>query len=72
MGSLFNNSSLIQYKYNVTIYDSGKTMGDYYAGPSLAEPVEGALDQSLAFSVQTAGSLIEDKNRRILEEYPGN
>ncbi|MNP21554.1 hypothetical protein D3C76_1141770 [compost metagenome] len=47
-------------------------MGDHQGGASLHDVIQGCLDVPLGFGVEGRSGFVENQQRRILEQRPGN
>ena len=72
MGTLLNNFTVTDHGNFIRILDGGKAMGHNQGGAPFAEFIQCLLDQDLCGIVQRAGCFIQNQDRRILQENPGN
>ena len=72
MGALLDNFTVTDHGNFIRILDGGKAMGHHQCCTAFAEFIQGLLDQDLCGIVQRAGCFIQNQNRRILQENPGN
>ena len=72
MGSPFSDPLAVDDDDLIGIPDGGKPVGDGDGGAVPGELLQAFLDVALTFIVQGAGGLIQDQDRRIFKEYPGN
>ena len=56
----------------IGIADGGKAVGDGDGGTILRQFFQAFLDMAFAFVIESACRLIQNQNRRILKEYPGD
>ena len=68
MGSPFRDAVFGNHKDFVRIADRGETVGDRDGCTVFSEFFQAFLDSAFAFVVQCAGRLVEDQDRRILQE----
>ena len=47
-------------------------MGDDHGGASLHQPLQGVLNLALVFRVERGGRLVEQEDRRVLQEGAGD
>lgn len=72
MASTLNDALAVDDDDLVGIPDGGETVGDGDGGAVSGELLQAFLDVAFTFIVQGAGGLIQDQDRRIFKEYPGN
>ena len=72
MCSAFGNAVFSEDNDFICIFNSGQTVSDGERCTVSGEFLPTVLDPSLTFVVQGNGCLIKNKNRRILQEDPGN
>ena len=72
MGAPLDDPSLVQHDDLVGIAHGGEPVGDHQHGPVLHQAIDRLLDQSLRFGVEGAGGLVEDQDRRVAQQCPGD
>src|SRR3989344_7756786 len=72
MDSVLNNFAFIQDDNPVHLPDSGKSVGDDYGRFALNELGERILNQMLGVGVKRGCRLVQDKDRGIFENRPGD
>ena len=68
MAALFQHTALVEHDDVVRVLDRGQAMRDHQRGAVLHQSLHGFLDQALRFGIQRAGGLVEDQDRRVLED----
>ena len=58
--------------YPVGIVDRRQSVGDDKGGPVLHQVFQGLLDLSFRFGVKGRGGLVENQDRRVLQDRPGD
>ena len=69
MSSFFLDTILGKHQDPLGILDRRETVGDNERGTVFCQILERILDHALAFVVQRRGRLVEDQDRRVLQEY---
>ena len=72
MASALHHLPFVQHHDLVRIPYSRKAVGNDKHGPLPHQTLDGLLDQTLRLGVERAGRLIQDQDRRVAEERPGN
>ena len=72
MRPLLDDPPLVHHHQPVEDGDGRKPVGDGDHGPALHQAVELLLDRRLDLRVERAGRLVEDQDRRVLEEEAGD
>ena len=72
MGAKLDDAPGVEYRDPVGRADRGKSMGDDKGGAALHEALERDLHQALALAVEGAGGFIENKDRGVFENRPGD
>ena len=68
----FHNLTFVQNEDSIGVENRGKAMGDGEGRAIGHQTVEGGLDFLLGGGVERGGRLIENQNRWVLENGPGN
>ena len=63
---------VVEDEDEVGIGDRGEPVGDDEGGAALPQPIERPLDACLGLDVEGAGRLVEDQDRRILQDGAGD
>ena len=58
----------VQHDDAVGVADGGQAVGDHERGAALHQVRERLLHEPLGFGVERRGGLVEDQDRRVLEE----
>ena len=66
----FHDASFMQHTDLVGILDGRETMGDSHCGTGLHQPFKSVLYQTLTLRIQSRCRLIENQDRRILQDGP--
>ncbi len=72
MGADGHQLALIHHRDTVGVLYRGQAMGDHQGGAALHQARQGLLDQVLALGVEGAGGLVQQQDRRIHQQCPGN
>ena len=72
VGTNRNQLALIHHRYPVGILHSSQAVGDNQSGAPLHQAGQGLLDQVLTLGIKGAGGLIQQQNRCIHQQRPGN
>src|SRR6266700_8123263 len=64
----FDQASLIEHQYQVTIFKSVEPVGDHESGSSCHEPLSCFHDGCFGVDVHGTGRLIQNQNRTIPQE----
>lgn len=72
MGAALDNLALIHDQDQVGFLDGCQAVSDHQGSTTLHDVVEGCLDMTLRLGIQRRGGLIEDQQRRVFEQRPGN
>ena len=72
MASLLDDAAVLHGDDDVGVADGGEAMGDDEGGAVGHEPGEGASDRHLVDGIEMACGLVENEDRRILEESAGD
>ena len=72
MGSLLDDAAVLHGNDDVGVADGGEAMGDDECGAVGHEPGERPADRHLVDGIEMARRLVEDEDRRVLEEGAGN
>ena len=56
----------------VGVAHGGEPVGDHQHGPLLHQAVDRLLHQPLRFGVERAGGLVQDQDRRVAQQRPGD
>ena len=70
--SPLRNTAFIDHNDLVCVPDGGKTVGDGDGCPVLRQLLQAFLNMAFTLIVQSAGGLVKNQNRGILQENPGN
>ncbi|MNZ80204.1 hypothetical protein D3C78_988320 [compost metagenome] len=68
MCPLLDDSSMIQHEHQVGFLNRRQSMGDNKHGTILHDALQRFLDKCFGLCVQRRGSLIQQQDRRILED----
>ena len=71
VGTTLHNPALVQYADFIGMLDGTQSVGYGHGGTGLHQSLQGILYQALALSIESRGSLVENKDRRILEDGAG-
>jgi hypothetical protein len=72
VGAAFDDASLVHDQDEIGFFDGRQAVRDDQRRPAGHHPVEGALDVAFGFAVERRGRLVENQDRRVLEQCPGN
>ncbi len=72
MGALFGDAAPSRNDDPVGVADRGQAVGDHDGRAALDRVVERRLDVCLVLVVEMARRLVEDHDRRVLEQQPGD
>mmetsp|Transcript_10713 Transcript_10713/g.25406 ORF Transcript_10713/g.25406 Transcript_10713/m.25406 type:complete len:247 (-) Transcript_10713:3271-4011(-) len=72
MGPLLDDLAALHHSDDMGSADSGQPMGDDDCGAALHELLKGIGHELLALRVESAGGLVQEKHRRVLQDSPGN
>ncbi len=72
MGAGFHDPARLHNDDPVGFQHRCQAMGNNKRGAALHQPVQGILDQLLAFRIQRTGRFVEQKHRRILQDGAGD
>src|SRR5690606_4662278 len=67
-----NDGALLHDEYEVCVHNGGQAMGDDQRRPALRQALQLFLYRLFRMAVQGRGRLIENEQRRILENGAGN
>ena len=70
VGAAFDDLTPIDDQNKIRGEDGAQAVGDDNAGAFCHDPLERLLDESLRFTVETAGGFIQNENARILQDHP--
>ena len=62
--------TLVQDQYPVSIDDTRQAVSDDERSSILHQPVKGALDHRLVLGVHTGERLVQEQDRRVLQQRP--
>ena len=68
----FHNLALVQHANLVGMLDGTQSVSHSHGGASLHQLFESILYQTLALCIECRGSLVEDEDRRILQDGTGD
>ena len=68
MGPTFDDSSLFDHVDNISVHNSGESMGNNNSGSVRRELVKLVLNFSFISSIQCGGAFIQQQNRGVLQE----
>ena len=71
VGASLHDSSFVQYADLVGILDGAQAVGHSHGGTGLHQSLQGILYQALALCIESRCCLVEDEDRRILEDGTG-
>src|SRR3569832_1825491 len=72
MGSALEDLTLFKDEDPIGFHDGGEAVGDHKGGPPFDQPCERLLIQRFGLSIERRGGLIEDENRRVLQQSAGD
>ena len=72
MRAAFGDPALVEDDDLVGVDDGREAMGDDDRGPARGDALQGLLDRRLGPAVEGAGRLVEDQDRRVLEQGSGD
>src|SRR5690349_15749323 len=72
MGAVLDDRALVQDEDLVGAQDGREAVSDHERGAAPAQGDEALLDRGLALAVQARGGLVEDEDRRLREDRPGD
>ena len=68
VGTTLHNPALMQYADFVGMLDGTQSVGDSHGGARLHQFLQGILHQTLALGVECRCRLVENEDRRILQD----
>ena len=71
-GTALDDAAAVKHQDQVGIGNGGETVGDDEGRAALAYAIHRALDSRFGFDVQRTGRFIEDQDRCVLEDCPGD
>lgn len=71
MGALLDDASAVEDDEAVHAGDGAQAVGDHEGRTSVHQPPQGVLDQEFALRVQRAGRLVEQQDRGVAQDGPG-
>ena len=71
-GAGLDDAALVEHQDAVGVADRGEAVGDHEGGAALHDLVERRLQLALGRGVERARRLVEDQDRRVLEERAGD
>ncbi len=72
VGTTLHNPALVQYADFVGMLDGTQSVGHCHGGTGLHQSLQGILYQALALGIESRCCLVEDEDRRILEDGTGD
>ena len=72
MGAGLDDPAVVDDEDLVGVADRREPVRDDQGRPALEGGVEGALDRGLGLGVEVGGGLVEDDDRGLLEQQPGD
>ena len=72
MGAALGDDSVRDRHNPSGIADGGQPVGDDQRGSTLGQVVKGTLNLRLGDGIQRRGGLVQNQDRRVLQENPGN
>ena len=72
MVALLDDAAGVHHQDGVGVADGRQPVGDHEAGAVRAQRRHGLLDEHLGAGVDRAGGLVEDEDRRVGQERPGD
>src|SRR5919112_3732588 len=72
MASLLDDLSSVEHHDLVGISDRGQSVRNHEDRSALHQPLDRLLNQPLRLGVQCAGGLVQDENRRVAKQRPGD
>ena len=70
MGALLHQPAVLQHEHHVGSANGGEPVSDDECGPADHQPVERVENDVLGARVDRRGRLVQDQDRRALEERP--
>src|SRR5207302_2644332 len=67
-----DDAPVVEHDEAIHAGDGGEAVGDGYDGASAHQLAELFLDRRLDLGIECRGRLVEDQDRRILEDHPGD
>jgi hypothetical protein len=67
-----DDAALVHHQDDVGALDGGQAVGDHQRGAAAHDAVERGLDVALGFGVERRGGFVEDEDRRVLQQRPGD
>ena len=72
MGASLNDLSVVKHTDLVSVLDGAQSVGDGHSGAGLHQSFQRILNQSFTFCIECRSGLVEDKDRRILQNSSGD
>jgi hypothetical protein len=72
VGAAFDDASLIHDQDQIGLFDGRQAVGDDQRRPAGHHLGRGRLDVPFGFGVERRSGLVEDEDRCVLEQRPGN
>ena len=72
MGSFFHNAVLSQDQNQIRVPYGSEAVGDGKGSAALRQFLQGALHQLFALVIQGRGGFVQNQNRRVFQENPGD
>ena len=72
MGALLGDGALVQHQNAISIDHAGQAMGKDQRGAPLHQPIECDLDDGLILGIHSRERFVQNQNRRIAQNSPGN
>jgi subtilisin family serine protease len=72
VGAALHDPARLHDEDEVGLDDGRQPVGDHEGGPALQAHRQGALDRGLRLAVEVAGRLVEEHDRRVLQQHPGD
>ena len=69
--ALLGDLAVVEHDQLVHARDRAQPMRDHERGPALHEPPQRLLDKDFALRVQRAGRLVQQQDRRVTQDRPG-
>ena len=72
MGAGLHDPPFVHHHDPVGLEDGGQSMGDHQCGAAAHGRVEGLLDQLLVLCIEGARGFVQEQDRRLADQGPGN
>lgn len=72
MGAALHQAALVHDQNLVSLLDGRQAVSDHQCGTALHDVVKGSLDVALGLGIQGRSRLVENQQRRVLQQCPGD